>query len=148
MASQAVSQRSPDYHDADIILRLYDLRREAVMRQSRDAMIRQFCPATYEELLAVSKWDHPLNSAFRQVSSYWEMATSFARHGIVSPELLAENAGEAIYLYCKLEPYLERFRKEVMASALVNTEWLLQNTETGKQKLEVVRRRVQQMQTK
>ena len=74
-----MTKKKPDFHDADLILKLYDLRREKVMRESRNAIFG-FVPKNYEEMVAVLAPDHPLNAAFRQVSSYYEMAYGFARH--------------------------------------------------------------------
>jgi hypothetical protein len=90
-------REAPDHHDADLVLKLYDLRREAVMRQSRDAMAR-FVPRSYEDLLAVTKPDHPQNAAWRQVSSYFEMAYGFARHGVVN-ERLQGGVGHGLFLH-------------------------------------------------
>ena len=68
------------YQDADIILRLYDMRRESVMRESRNAINAKFWPKSLEDVLAVTnKWENPLNQAFRQTSGYWEMVYGFAR---------------------------------------------------------------------
>jgi hypothetical protein len=64
-----MSKDKPDHHDAELVLKLYDLRREPVMRASRDAMLGKFWPKSYEDFVAVTKFDHPLNAAFRQVSS-------------------------------------------------------------------------------
>ncbi|MCE2903322.1 MAG: hypothetical protein ACK6DP_01210 [Gemmatimonas sp.] len=63
-----------DHHDADLALTLYDLRREAVMRESRAALVSKFLPASWDDVLAVTKPDHPLNAAFRQCATYWEKA--------------------------------------------------------------------------
>ena len=80
---------TPSTEDAQLVLRLYDLRREEVMRASRSTMLR-WMPASAEDCIAITRFDHPDNAAFRQVSSYFEMAYGFARHGAVHAELLAE----------------------------------------------------------
>lgn len=134
----------PDHHDAELVLKLYDLRREAVMRQSRNTMFA-FLPRSYEELLAVTQPNHPSNAAWRQVSSYWEMAWSFARHGVCNPDFLMENTTEGLFLYVKVLPHLERFRKEISPSAFRNAEWITTQCEAGRQRLEMVRGRVQKM---
>jgi hypothetical protein len=134
----------PDHHDAEIVLKLYDLRRESVMRASRNALF-QFTPRTWEEFLAVTQPTHPMNAAFRQVSSYWEMAYGFARHHIVNPDFLIENTTEGLFLYAKVLPFLDRFRKEVSPTAFRNSEWITTQCETGKQRLELVQARVRKM---
>ncbi|MBK8179294.1 MAG: hypothetical protein IPK67_10485 [Planctomycetes bacterium] len=139
-----MSKESPDHHDAELVLRLYELRRESVMRSSRDAMMR-FLPRTWEELLAVTAPTHPSNAAWRQVSSYWEMAYSFARHGVVNPDFLIENGGEGLFLFAKVHPHLERFRKELSPTAFTNAEWIATQCATGRQRYSLIRARVAKM---
>lgn len=134
----------PDYHDAELVLKLYDMRREAVMRQSRQAMSREFWPRTIDDVVALTKPDHPLNSPFRQVAGYWEMAYSFARHGIINPDFLAENGAEGMLLFAKVKPYVEDFRKEYMPSAFQNAEWLVKNSPVAAERLQWMEGRVAQ----
>lgn len=135
----------PDWNDVDIILRLYDLRRETVMRQSRDRIMREFVPKTWEDVAAVTQnLDHPLNAAYRQVSSYWEMAAGFVKQGVLNADLFAENSGEALILFAKIEPFLAQLR-ERSPFAYRNIEWVVQNCEEARKRLELYRQRVKQM---
>jgi hypothetical protein len=136
-----MTKTQPDHHDASIVLQLYDLRREAVMRQSRSS-ITQWFPRTYEDFIAVTQPAHPLNAAWRQVSSYFEMAWGMARHGIAHPDFLAENTGEGFFLFAKVQPFLERFRKEVSPLAFRNAEWLIANSESARRVFELFQGRV------
>ena len=116
---------APDHHDAELVLKLYDLRRESVMRASRNAMVK-FAPRSYDDVAALLRPDHPDNAAWRQVSSYFEMAYGFARHGIVHPDFLAENTGEGMLLFAKLHPYLAELRRDTAPTALMTAEWLVE----------------------
>jgi len=136
---------TPDHHDAELVLRLYDLRREPVMRESRNAMLGKFWPKTYEDFIAVTKFDHPLNAAFRQTSSYWEMVYSMAKHGIAHPGFLVENNGEGLFLFAKIQPFIERFRKEGSPTSFQNAEWIATQTEEGKKRFEMIQTRVKKM---
>ena len=136
-----MTKKKPDYRDAEIVLRLYDLRREAVMRASR-AAIAQWLPRTFEDVHAITQPAHPHNAAWRQVSTYWEMAYGFARHGILDADLLAENGVEGLILYAKVEPHLARLRREVSPTLLLNAEWMARKSRTAKKRLEIVRKRV------
>jgi hypothetical protein len=113
--------RAPDQSDAELILKLYDLRRESEMRKAR-AFILGFAPKTIDELRAVMAWEHPENAHFRQVVSYWEMVADFAAREILHPEMFATHCGEGLVLYAK---YLQ-FRDEIRATQnprfLVNLE--------------------------
>ena len=75
-------QDLPDHHDAELILKAYELRREAVMREARHALTTSYWPKTAEEAIAPNAQDHPLNPAWRQVIGYWEMIFGMARHGM------------------------------------------------------------------
>ena len=133
----------PTHADAELMLRLYDLRREAVMRESRLTMLR-WMPESLEDLRAISSFEHPDNAAWRQVSSFFEYAYGFARHGIVPADFLAEYNGEGLLLYAKVEPFLEAFRAETSATAFRNAEWLVANSASASERLELFRKRLAQ----
>lgn len=122
---------APDHHDAELVLKLYELRTEATLRQSRKEISSKFMPASYEDCLAVSKDGHALNEAYRQVSSYWEMTYAMAKHGVIDAEFMMESCGEGMYLFAKVRPYLERYRSEVSPLAFQNAEWVATNTKRG-----------------
>ena len=127
--------------DGELILKLYDLRREAVMRQARADMIAKFVPKSWEEMSAVLKNDHPLNVYYRMVSSYWEMTASLAKHGALHAELLAANFGEGYIIFAKVEPYLPEMRKTA-PTAYVNTEWFVKSSKEAKTRYELMKKRV------
>lgn len=132
---------SPDHHDAELVLKIYDLRREAVMRESRSALNTRFWPRSADDVAAVFKNDHPLNAAFRQVSGYWEMVYGMARHGILHADYLVESNGEGLFLYARVEPYLAELRAR-NPRAFLHTEWITQNSEVAGQMLTMFRERV------
>jgi hypothetical protein len=134
----------PDYHDADLALKVYDLRREPVMREARNAINFTFWPRTFDEVAAVMKSNHPLNSAWRQTSSYWEMVYSMARHGIVSPDYWVENNGEGLFLFAKVAPFLAEVR-QTSSAAFRNAEWLATETAEGRRLFEVLAARVKRL---
>ena len=89
------------HSDADIILRLYDLRREAVMRKAREWILGWF-PGTPEEARsACSGAGRQDNAYVRQVMSFWEMAFTLANSGAVDADLFAKNCGEGLLLCVK-----------------------------------------------
>jgi len=135
----------PTHADADLVLKLYDLRREALMRESRKTMVR-WVPRSFEEVRAIAALEHPDNAAWRQVSSYFEYAFGFARHGIVPADFLAEYNGEGLFLYAKIEPFLAQFRAEVSPTAFGNAEWVVQNSPWARERLKLLRARVAAMQ--
>ncbi len=139
-----MAKKNPGAKDASLVLQLYDLRREPVMRASREA-VRTWLPRSFEDVRAIVRPDHPQNAAWRQVSSYFEMAFGFARRGALHAELLAENTGEGMFLYAKIEPWLSDVRREISPLAFQNAEWVATNTEAGAWRLELFRKRVAAM---
>jgi hypothetical protein len=131
----------PDHHDATIIMQLYDIRREGVMREARAAVASRFRPASVDEALAVLKQEHPLNGALRQVVSYWEMVYGMMKWGILHPPYALESNGEGMVVYAKFEPYLAEVRAAKTGVQFVNAEWVATQTEAGKQLMERLRPR-------
>ena len=84
----------PDHHDAELLLRLYDLRREEKLRQARDWFGREFQAGSMEDLVRKYPPGSEANAFFRMVVSYWEMAASIVHHGLIKQELFFENTAE------------------------------------------------------
>ena len=139
-----MSSRKPTHEDAELVLHLYELRREAVMRESRKT-IAAWMPRSFEDVMAITKAEDPRNAAWRQVSSYFEMAYGFARHGVVPADFLAENAGEGFFLYAKLEPFLKEFRSQVSPTAFRNSEWMVKKSSVAKERMKLFQKRLASM---
>lgn len=137
-----MAKGTPDYQDADLVLRVYELRREPLMRASRDAINGKFWPANYDEVKAVLATTHELNAAYRQTSTYWEMVYGLVKHGVVDAEYFMETNGEGLFLYAKVEPYIGQIRKDFNPYVFLNAEWIAKETERGRGLLEIFRARV------
>jgi hypothetical protein len=126
--------------DAEIILKLYQLRTETVMRQARAWVIGEFWPATAEDFFAVLlNPADPHNPFLRQVVSYWEMAAAMVLHGAVSAELFVDCNGEGFFLLAKFAHILDGIR-EKNAGFLVKTSELINRFQTAAQRYEAVLR--------
>jgi hypothetical protein len=100
---------SSAYESADLILKLYDLRREKVMRKAREWYVRHFHPASAQDVVNTLRGEH--SAYFRMVTSYWEMAASFVNGGAIDWKMFMEaNPGEPVNVFAKLYPYLEELR--------------------------------------
>src|ERR1044072_3067161 len=100
---------SSSYESADLIIKLYDLRREDVMRKARDWYMREFHPQSAEDVVSVLRGNH--SAYFRMVTSYWEMAASFVNNGAIDWKMFMEaNPGEPVNVFVKLYPCLEELR--------------------------------------
>jgi hypothetical protein len=94
--------------DADLILKLYDLRREATMREARNWFFT-FNPQTGQDFIDVLTSEK--SGYYRMVVSYWEMACSLVNHGAIDAEMFNDANGEHLFVYAKLEPFLPGLRE-------------------------------------
>ena len=99
--------------DAQIILQLYDLRREPVMRAARKYMVSEFWPQNYDEFKAVlTAYGTEPNAWFRQALTYWNMAAAMVLQGAVNEELFFATNGEPYFLWAKFGEYIPQARKD------------------------------------
>jgi hypothetical protein len=134
--------------DAQVILQLYDLRREAELRKAREWWIQKFWPETYADYTKVSSaFGTPENNWLRQVTGYWEMAASLANHGAVSSELFLEPSfsGEMFLIFAKVKPLLADLRAKSSPTFFGNVEKLITSSEKGRKHLERVEANVSNM---
>lgn len=100
----------PTYEDANLILRLYELRRDDRMRQARDWFAVNFRPKTVEEFQKLAPPGSGMHASFRQVTSYWEMAASFVTSGVLNKELFFQNGQEMLLVYERVRALLPELR--------------------------------------
>lgn len=129
--------------DAEIILRLYELRTEAEMRKARAWVLGEFWPATAEEYFAVANNPADAHNAWlRQVISYWEMGAAMVLHGAVSAELFVDCNGEGFFLLAKFAPILDAIR-EKSPTFLNKTGELVNRFTSAAQRYEAVQKNLQ-----
>lgn len=115
--------------DADIVLKLYDMRREPVMRDARKWFLLEFWPKSAEDVLKVtSAFGTQENAYFRQVISYWEMSASLVLNGAVHPDLFMDWSGEMVFFFAKLYPILKDIRDKYNAGFWLKTETVINQT--------------------
>jgi hypothetical protein len=127
-------------HDAGLILKLYDLRREAEMRKARSWFTTEFWPQNAEEFLKVANsFPSQENAWLRQVGGYWDMAASFVLHGALNEELFLQPgcSGEMFFMLGKIYPFLKEFREKTNnPDAFANIEKVATGSKTGRKRLE------------
>lgn len=133
------------HNDADLILKLYDLRREATMRKARDFMTAQFWPQNFDEFKAVAiSFGTEQNAWFRQVWTYWDMACAIALSGAIDEDLFYKTNGEPYFIYAKFKPFIEPLRKEVNnPDFMANTEKLVTKSAQGRERVKQLEGRIQ-----
>ncbi|HYX27375.1 MAG TPA: hypothetical protein VE863_02315 [Pyrinomonadaceae bacterium] len=95
------------HEDADLILKLYDLRREAVMREARNWWFT-FNPTSVQDVMTTMMG--PQSGYLRMVLSYWDMACAMVLSGAIDEELFNTTNGEHMIVYMKIQPVLKDLR--------------------------------------
>ena len=113
--------------DAELILKLYDLRREETLRKARRFLVFEFNPKTLDELRAVSRdAKSDKNVYWRQGLSFWEMAASLVLHNALDDELFLESNVEGILLYAKFHHFHAETEKQSGNPFMRNTAAMIE----------------------
>jgi hypothetical protein len=145
MATRKDPFHGPDHHDADILLKLYDLRREPEMRKARDWCTLEFRPASAEDVLAVlretGKTDH--NRWLRQFITYYEMVASLVHRGVLDRDLLEDSVTEYVGFYAMFKPLLKELREALgLPKYMKNMERLVEESRRGRETLATIEKRL------
>jgi hypothetical protein len=129
--------KKPTTADAQLVLQLYDLRREAVMRKARSWYAGSFWPETADDYAKVaSAFSIPENAWLRQVISYWGMASALVLKGALNEELFFETCGEMWFTLSKVSPILKDVRAKMQTPELfLHMEKLATRSKAGKERL-------------
>ena len=102
----------PTYDDANLILRLYDLRREPRLREARRWIATVPAFRSREEWAQVCPPGSEENASYRMVTTYWDMASSFVVNGILNRELFyRSNNMELLLVWIKVRELVPELRK-------------------------------------
>ncbi len=119
---------------ADLILKLYDLRREATMREARNWFF-SFNPTSADDVMK-TMMDPEVGGYLRMVLSYWDMAGALVNHGAIDAEMFAATVGEHIGVFTKVEPYIAELREMWQTpEAFANLEKVILDRPDGAEKI-------------
>ena len=144
--------KKPTAADAQLILQLYDLRREAEMRKARAWWFVQFWPRNADDFMKVTQVPGtPENNWLRQVSGYWSMAASFVLHGALNSDLFLQPAvsGEMFIIFAKVYPFLKELREKSGDAQMFGTiEKVIMGSKFGRERFKFMLKRVETMREK
>ena len=133
--------------DAELVLKLYDLRREAEMRKARSWFAAEFWPQNADQFIKVANsFPSQENAWLRQVGSYWDMVAALVLHGALNQELFLEPgcSGEMFFIFAKIHPFLKEFREKTNnPDAFANIEKVATRSKTARKRLERVSKNVE-----
>ncbi len=121
---------------AELILYLYELRRETVMRQARSYIGGEFLPGSADELVAIVTGGGKHGGFVLQVYGYWDMVAAFVHHGALSEKLVYDTCQEMYFQYAKIQPYVAEFRKRMnLPEWMISLERLIEGSKAGRKRL-------------
>jgi hypothetical protein len=134
-------------HDAGLILKLYDLRREVEMRKARSWYTVEFWPRSADDILKVANaFPSQENAWMRQVGGYWDMAASMVLLGAINEELFLQPSisGEMFFIFAKIQPFLKEVREKMNnPDAFANIEKVATGSKLARKRLERFSKNIQ-----
>jgi hypothetical protein len=141
--------KKPTTADAQLILELYDLRREAEMRKARKWWVEQFWPTSADDCLKVtSAMGTQENAWLRQVGGYWGIVASFVLQGVLNEDLFLQPAfsGEMFLIFAKVQPFIKELREKMGdPNVFLNIEKAITRTKWGRDRLQFSIKRVENL---
>jgi hypothetical protein len=129
---------------ANLILKLYELRREEVMRKARNWYVGEFHPGSSQDV-SNAMMNSETSAYYRMVTSYWEMACSLVTNGAIDEQMFNDANGEHLVVFAKLEPFLAELRQTYNnPTALQHLERIVMNIPEAKEKMARFREMIKQ----
>lgn len=132
------------YESAQLILKLFELRRESVLREARTWFLREFNPDTLDDVKAALAGPH--NPHYRMVLGYWDMACSLVVHGAVDRQMFLDANGEVFATFAKVHPLLPEIRQIAAGPGFAkHIEEVVMSVPGVEERLESLRKRFRAM---
>jgi len=120
--------KHPTYEDANLLLRLYELRREKRLRKARDWFMKKFHASTKEEFEKLCPPGSEENASYRMVVSYWNMAASFVTYDVLHQELFTRNCSELLFVWERIRDIVPAMRESFQNPNLLRNLETVANT--------------------
>ncbi|MBI4463587.1 MAG: hypothetical protein HY647_02680 [Acidobacteria bacterium] len=119
-----------DPQNAQLLLQIYDLRRETRLRQAREWFFANFWATNLDEFAAFCPSGSEANAFYRMVTTYWDMVASIVNRGMLDEDFYFENTSESLLVWLRIKSVVHATR-EVRKNPL-----FLRNLETLAEKHE------------
>lgn len=97
--------------DVEIILKLYELRRDELLRRARSWYVTEFNPQSAKEIVRLMLSGLEQSTNYRMITSYWDMAASLVVNGGLDEKLFLAANTEHVAIFAKLEPFIAEVRE-------------------------------------
>jgi hypothetical protein len=118
--------RKPTHADADLLLRLYEIRREPELRRARKWFLTEFRPGEWSEIKARYLTHSDEDRWFRMTVSYWEMVGTLIAHGVLHPELYFDHTGEHVVSWERCKSWIAGARADLRPTYLYRFEAMVE----------------------
>ena len=112
----------PTHDDAELLLHLYEMRREPELRRARKWMMSEFKATTWADIKSRYLSNVDEDRWFRMTTSYWEMLATIVNRGALHPELFFDHTGEDIVTWERCKPWIAGARADIRPSYLIQFE--------------------------
>jgi hypothetical protein len=108
----AITATAATYDDVNLILKLYDMRREERLREARQWFMLNFkAVKTIEDFQRLCPAGTDANASYRMVTTYWEMVASFITSGVLHRELFYQSGRELVFVWERVRDVLPHVRE-------------------------------------
>ena len=107
-----MKKRAATYDDANLILRLYDMRREPRLREARKWFVSSFKVKSFAELMTLCPPGSEQNASYRMVVTYWELVASFITSGVLHSELFYQSGREILMCWERVRDIAPEVREQ------------------------------------
>ncbi len=106
------SQKAATYDDVNLILKLYDMRREPRLREARAWFSSNFKATTFDEMMKLCPPGSNDNASMRMVITHWEMVASFITSGVLNADLFYQSGRELLFVWERVRDILPEWRSQ------------------------------------
>ena len=143
---EVLSTAKDSIRQAELIVKLYELRRETVMRQARSYVGGEFMPRSVDELARLVSAGGKNTGYILQVYGYWDMVAGFVVHGALKEGLVYDTCQEMYFQYAKIQPYLAGFRERMhLPEWMRNIERVVEGSAEGRERLKSMLKSISSM---
>ena len=102
----------PTHEQAQLHMQLFEMRREARLRQARDWFFKNYHIENYEDALKIASPESEGGTNARMVTGYWEQACAFLNYGLIHEDLFFETSGEFFGVWEMVKPMVAQAREQ------------------------------------
>lgn len=114
--------RKPTHADAELMLHLYEMRRDPELRRARMWLVSEFKATTWADIKSRYLSSVDEDRWFRMATSYWEMVGALVNRGVMHPELFFDHTGEDVVSWERIKSVIPDARADIRPTYLMQFE--------------------------